>query len=117
MPKFYLALSGGSKHDPALLQPCGSYQFLFHAERNVHLLDGGALTLERFNEASADLIRRWPSSSMYRVVPSVEVDLEETILLERLESQERIIEELQRKLTRKLSRAPEPEPEPAAAAG
>lgn len=110
MPRFYLALSGGSKHDPALLQPCGSYQFLFNAERNEHLLDGAEVSLERFNEAAADLIRRWPATSMYRVVPRVELDAEEEAdLRQRVESQQRTIEDLMRRLekpSRKLEPAP-----------
>jgi hypothetical protein len=107
MPRFFIALSGGSKHDPSLLQPCGSYQFLYDADRNEHLLEGGALTLERFNEAAADMIRRWPSMSMYRLVPRVEMTPDELGLAERVESQQRTIDDLKRKLGRKLE-APAP---------
>lgn len=71
--RLLIILAGASKHDPALVMPCEGYQFLFDTVSNRHLLDGGPLTLERFNSAAADLAGRFdPDRSKYRITPQVE---------------------------------------------
>lgn len=75
--KFYIYLAGASKTDAALLMPCGGYQFIYDGTLNLHVLDGGPLSLERFNEAGADLARRWPSGTRFRAIPFVQPEPEE----------------------------------------
>lgn len=73
----YIVLDGASKHAAALIMPCGSYQFLYDSETNRHLLDGGPLTPERFNEAVAFFLRNWPESAYQPlpwVVPALQVE-------------------------------------------
>lgn len=66
--KLYIYLEGANKHSAALLMPCGSYQFLYDEETNRHLLDGEAITVERFNEAATYFARHWPETN-FRAVP------------------------------------------------
>lgn len=70
---YFLILAGPSKHAPALLSPCEGFQFLFHEGRNEHVLDGEALTLERFNEAARKIALNFdPARTPYRIVPHVQ---------------------------------------------
>lgn len=93
--KFYIALVGGTKHDAALLMPCGSYQFQWCPEVDRHVLDGGPVTLERFNEVTEDLARRWQhENSRFRWAPMIHGESEAP-------HDDAQIEELRRQLTSK----------------
>lgn len=116
--QFFIKLAGAGKHDAALLQPVGSYQFLYDPTRNEHLLEGKALPQERFNEAIEDILRRFPSGSQYRAVPVVEgsVDApagweqERAALLQEIAEQKETIVALMRPPARRAARA---QPSPA----
>lgn len=126
--QFYIYLLGACKGDAPLLMPCGSHQFHYIPELNRHVLDGKALTLERFNAAITELARQWPSGTRFKpVAEAVAVAMPETKeepatwaqekadLLATIASKEQLIAELTTRKPRAKAPAPVQEQQPLAA--
>jgi hypothetical protein len=97
----FLILHGADKHAPACLMPVDGLSFLYDPMRNQHVLDGGALTPERFNAAQREIAARFDGTQThYRILavaePSAEPEPpdwqdERQSLLERIEAQTRLL--------------------------
>ena len=126
MLKLFLVLHGADKHAPACLIPVDGLRFLYCPMRNQHVLDGEALTAERFNAAQREIAARFDSTQThYRIVAVAEPDdeaelepeppdwqAERQTLLDRIAEQSRLLAFNKKKPAAPAADPPAPKPQP-----